>query len=100
MFLGSIGNPVGSLVIATGRTDLEFYWNIFVLLLMPITIYFGSYYGQEGVAWSLSIFMLFIIYPFWKLLINKMISISFVEYIKAIMPNYRYLFHTLVLAEK
>lgn len=100
MFLRSTYNPVGSLVIATGRTDLEFYWNIFVLLLMPISIYSGSYYGQEGVAWALSIFMLFAIYPFWKLLINKMVIISFGSYIQALIPNYRYLLKQLLIAKK
>jgi O-antigen/teichoic acid export membrane protein len=91
MFLRSTGNPVGSLVIATGRTDLEFYWNIISLLLMPLSIYIGSFYGKEGVAWALSLFVFFSIYPFFKLLITKMIPVSFSEYIKALIPNFNYL---------
>lgn len=99
MFLRSTYNPVGTLVVATGRTNLQFYWNIFVLMFMPLFIYFGSYYGQKGVAWSLSIFMLLAIYPFWKILVNKMVNISFGEYIKALIPNYQYWINQLLLAK-
>lgn len=100
MFLRATSNPVGSLVIATGRTNLEFYWNIFSLFVMPASIYLGSFYGKEGVAWSLSIFMLASMYPFFKLVITKMIPVSFSEYIKALIPNYKFLFKQFGLTNK
>ncbi|WP_458628875.1 MOP flippase family protein [Winogradskyella sp. PC D3.3] len=89
MYLRSIGNPVGSLVIATGRTELEFYWNIFSLVFMPIFIFAGSFYGVEGVAYGLALFMLSAIFPFWKFLINKMITVNFNDYVKALMPKFK-----------
>lgn len=100
MFLRATYNPVGSLVIATGRTDLEFYWNIFSLVAMPGCIYLGSFYGQEGVAWALSIFMFISIYPFFKLLITKMIPISFFEYLEALIPSHKFLFLQLGFIKK
>ena len=100
MFLRATFNPVGSLVVATGKTDLDFYWNIFSLLVMPVCIYIGSFYGQNGVAWALSIFMFLAIYPFYKLLITKMIPISFTDYLKALIPNYKFLFQQLGLIKK
>jgi hypothetical protein len=67
---------------------------------MPGLIYFGSFYGIYGIAWSLSIFMVIAIYPFFKLLITKMIPISFPEYLKALIPNYKFLFQQFGLVKK
>ncbi|KAB1067861.1 MOP flippase family protein [Tamlana haliotis] len=89
MYLKSINNPIGCLIIATGRTKLEFYWHLLSLVVFPIFIYIGSYYGIYGVASSQSIFMIITLYPFWKILINKMINVKFSEYLYSLIPNYR-----------
>ncbi|MFT7298484.1 MAG: O-antigen/teichoic acid export membrane protein, partial [Sphingobacteriales bacterium] len=39
MILRSIGSPVGSLVIATGKTHLDLVWNSITFLVMPVVIY-------------------------------------------------------------
>lgn len=83
MIFRSIGNPVGSLVVATGRTDLDLNWNLFTLLLSPLIIYLGSLSGINGVALSLIISMIVLFYPSWKYMISKMINISFGTYVKA-----------------
>lgn len=83
MIFRAIGNPVGSLVVATGRTDLEFRWNILNLLIMPIFIYIGSRYGINGVAVSLAVVMVLLFVPSWKYLVYKMTGASLLEYIKA-----------------
>ncbi len=85
MIFRSIGNPIGSLVIATGRTDLEFYWNLTTLFILPIFIYVGSRTGIEAVAWSMCIAMAILFYPSWKLLVHKMTGANFKEYIWAII---------------
>ncbi|MBU2950242.1 MOP flippase family protein [Tamlana agarivorans] len=87
MYLRSLGNPVGALVTATGRTDLEFYWNILALCVVPLIVYISSFMGVNGIAIGLSLFMLLAFYPFYKLLISKMISCSFKEYTKATIIN-------------
>lgn len=90
MYLRSLGNPVGSLVTATGRTDLEFYWNCFALLAMPVFIFLGAQFNVNGIAIGLSLFMLLAFYPFYRLLVCKMIDVSFTEYSKSILirPNH------------
>lgn len=88
MVFRAIGNPIGSLVIATGRTDLEFYWNMLNLLILPFFIYFGANYGIEQVAYSLvlAVFILFV--PSWRLLTYKMTGASFKEYLIAIFITF------------
>jgi O-antigen/teichoic acid export membrane protein len=88
MLLRAIGNPIGSLVIATGRTDLEFYWNLITLILMPISVIIGAQFSLEGVAISLTITMLVMLFPSWFFLIKKLLRASFKEYLIALIPNY------------
>ncbi|PQA52730.1 MOP flippase family protein [Siphonobacter curvatus] len=84
MILRAIGNPVGSLVAATGRTDLEFYWNFITLFIMPLFIYVGSKLGIVEVTISLDIAMIILFVPNWKLLINKLTGATLQEYLRAI----------------
>lgn len=84
MVFRAIGNPIGSLVIATGNTRLEFIWNVFTLLITPFFIYLGSFWGIIGVASALVMAMVILFYPSWKLLVYKMTNASFKEYIWAI----------------
>jgi O-antigen/teichoic acid export membrane protein len=41
----STGNPVGSLLLARGRADLGFRWNLFLLLLVPPIVYYTARTG-------------------------------------------------------
>lgn len=84
MIFRALGNPIGSLVIATGRTDLEFKWNIMNLLIMPVFIYAGSSFGINGVAFALTMVMTVLFVPSWKYLVHKMTNASLTEYIRAI----------------
>lgn len=84
MYLRSLGSPVGSLVTATGRTDLEFYWNCFALLAMPLFIFIGAQFNVNGIAIGLSLFMLLAFYPFYRLLVIKMIDVTFKSYLISI----------------
>lgn len=83
MIFRSIGNPVGSLVIATGRTDIDLTWNLITLIITPFSIWIGSYHGINGVAISLICSMILLYYPSWKFMISKMIPVGFTEYLKA-----------------
>ena len=50
----SITNPVGSLQIATGRTDIGFYWTLFRASITPAALLFGIHFGGiQGVSYSL-----------------------------------------------
>lgn len=95
MYLRSLGNPVGSLVTATGRTDLEFYWNCFALFAMPLFVFIGAQFNVNGIAIGLSLFMLLAFYPFYRLLVRKMIDVSFTEHSKSLLIKPKYLIKNL-----
>lgn len=49
----STGNPVGSLLLARGKANWGFWWNLGLFFYVPIGIYVGSHWGLEGVSWAL-----------------------------------------------
>ena len=85
MYLRSLGNPLGSLVTATGRTDFEFYWNCFALITMPLFVFIGAQYNVNGIAIGLSLFTLLAFYSCYTLLVVKMIYITFKSYLISIL---------------
>lgn len=89
MYLRSIGNPIGGLVIATGRTDIEFYWNIIVLAVMPWSIFIGAQFSIETVAISMSLTMLGLFVLAWRILVFQLSGATFYEYILKIKPNWK-----------
>jgi O-antigen/teichoic acid export membrane protein len=76
----STGNPVGSLVLAKGRADLSFYWNLGLFYIIPISIYVGSFKGVVGVAISLVILQLLLSIPNWYFLVRPLCKAKFQEY--------------------
>lgn len=91
MIVRAIGNPIGSLIIATGRTDLEFYWNIFTLSIMPAAIYIGAQFSLVGVALSITITMILLLIPSWWFLMKRLVNISLYEFLKSLVPKYHFL---------
>lgn len=89
MFMRVLNNPAGSLVIATGKTNLEFYWGLFSLLIMPVVILTGSFFGLIGIALAMIISSILLIIPFWQFLIKRLINISFSAYLKGMVPYFR-----------
>lgn len=85
MLFRAIGNPVGSLLVATGKTYLGFYWNSFTFLIMPVLVFFGARFGVLGIAIALNSTMVLLFYPSWWFLIRKMIGASFREYLWAVI---------------
>src|SRR5690606_38018707 len=88
MIIRSIGNPVGALVVATGRTDLEFLWNLLVLLIVPVAIWIGSLFGIEGVVYSILLSRLVLFVPSWYILIWRTVGIPLKDYTLAIVPRF------------
>lgn len=82
MIIRSVGNPIGSLTIATGKTYLEFYWNLLMMLLIPLFIFVGSFFGIYAISYALVLSSIIGFYPFWRFLVSKMINVSFWEYFK------------------
>jgi O-antigen/teichoic acid export membrane protein len=58
-FLRSTGNPVGSLLLAKGRADLGFRWNLALLFTTAPVVYAGAKLGGAlGIAVALVLLML------------------------------------------
>lgn len=78
-----IGNPVGNLAIAKGRTDISFkYTWVRVVVTVPI-VFITSLFSITGVAWGqvvLSVIMFFVSY---KMLIYKLIKLPLKDYVVA-----------------
>ena len=92
MIFRAIRNPIGSLVVATGRTDIEFVWNIVLLILMPIVVYFGSMFGVVEVTIALTTAMILLFLPSWYFLVRKMTGSTLKEYVNAILNiNFNFL---------
>jgi O-antigen/teichoic acid export membrane protein len=81
----STGNPVGTLVLAKGRADLSFYWNLGLFFIIPISIYLGSFQGVFGVAIALVALQVLLSIPNWYFLVNRLSEASFTDYFMQII---------------
>lgn len=81
----STGNPIGSLLLAKGRADLGFYWNLGLFTFIPVTIYFGSNWGLVGIAYSLLGLISFLTIPNWYFMVKPLCGTGFSEYFREIL---------------
>tara|TARA_B110000027_G_C16108749_1_gene296605 strand:- start:205 stop:1650 length:1446 start_codon:yes stop_codon:yes gene_type:complete len=80
-YIASISNPVGSLQIATGRTDIGFKWTIITFLISPIVIYLASLINIEAVVFSRLLLYIVLIIPLWFIQLKPMIKVTLKEYL-------------------
>ncbi|MDD2636670.1 MAG: MOP flippase family protein [Bacteroidales bacterium] len=79
--LAALSNPVGSLQIATGRTDIGFKWTILRVIVTPPVIFVGTLINIEAVAaFYASLSLLFVI-PLWYILLKPLANIKLKEYL-------------------
>ena len=78
--LRSTGNPVGALLMARGKADLSFKWNMAWLLIMPPAIWLGSEYGAMGMAISMSALGIIGYWPNWYFLVRPLCGAGLGEY--------------------
>lgn len=79
----SIVNPIGSILLAKGRVDIGFYWNVFTVIMVSIAVIVGVNWGIVGVAVAILVLQIpffFIIQP----IVNRLINLTFSQYFKAI----------------
>ncbi|HMW54781.1 MAG TPA: MOP flippase family protein [Accumulibacter sp.] len=76
----STSNPVGSLLMARGRADISFKWNIALLAVMPPAIWFGSRHGITGMGYAMTGVMVLAFWPNWRYQIWPLCGAGFVEY--------------------
>lgn len=85
--LRSTGNPVGSLLMARGRADLSFKWNIAWLFVMPPVIWFGSQYGVMGMAVAMTALGIIGYWPNWYFMVRPLCGAGLNEYsVQVIVP--------------
>lgn len=98
MYLRGIHNPIGSLLIATGRTDLDLIWQILYLTATVIFLFLGSFFGINGILISFICLILFMAVPAWYIFYKNLIDLSLKDYLKAVViskSHYTFLFDIL-----
>ena len=83
--LRSTGNPIGSLLLAKGKANLGFYWNLGLLLYIPTVIAIASKWGILGISWMLVFLSASLIIPSWFFLVKPLCGATFYEYHKPII---------------
>lgn len=81
----STGNPIGSLLLARGRADLGFWWNLGLFFYVPIAVWIFSRWGLVGVAIGLNFIIATLAFPGWKILVKPLCGAGFLEYNKEIL---------------
>jgi lipopolysaccharide exporter len=88
--LRSTGNPVGSLLLAKGRADLGFKWNLGLTVTQIPGLYLGAKLGGAvGVAIAFSILMAIYSIIGYFVLISKLIGPCPRAYIQSMWPSLR-----------
>ena len=80
--LRSIGNPVGSLLLAVGKADLSFKWNFALLFVIPPTLWFFGRSGIQGLAMGQMVLLLILLIPGWYFLVRPNCGAGAWEYFK------------------
>lgn len=83
--LRSIVTMVGSIILAKGRPDIEFKWSIFTFIPRTLILFVGSFYGLNGVAISLCLYMLLSI-PILQWIAIRLINLRYTKFVKVLMP--------------
>ena len=78
--LRSTANPVGSLLIARGRADLSFKWNLALFFIVTPVAWFGSLWGGVGLALSSLGLMIVLYVPNWYFLVRPLCGAGLREY--------------------
>jgi hypothetical protein len=80
----SVGNPVGSLLLAVGRADVSFKWNLSLLLIVPPGLLIGALWGIVGLVITQALLMAVLLVPGWYFLIWPTCGARLQEYLKCI----------------
>jgi O-antigen/teichoic acid export membrane protein len=82
--LRSTGNPVGSLLMARGRVDLGFRWNLAWMGIFAAAAYAGSQFGALGMALALLSVSMVGQLPNWYFLVRPLCGARFGEYFRTL----------------
>ncbi len=84
----STGNAGGSLLLACGRADWAFYWNLVLFVFIPLIIFVGAKMGGlQGVAWALLGLQTFLLFAWYYFIVRRLLGDCFSGFIRSmIMP--------------
>ncbi len=83
--LRSVINAGGSLILAKGRADWTFYWNIFLLFLYPAAIYLAARSGDlSKLALTLTCLQVIVLFLYHRALIQPLTGIRVGRFLSAI----------------
>ena len=86
--LRSAGNPIGSLLLAKGRADLGFKWNVAVMITQIPGLYLGAKFGGTvGVAIAFAILMGIYTILEYPILIRTLLGPCLYEYVSSMWPS-------------
>lgn len=77
----SFGNPAGSLLLAVGKADLSFKWNVGATIGLVPFIYVGSLFGVFGLAIGSVVYSAVTFVPFWFWVIKPCCNVKFKDYV-------------------
>lgn len=80
----SISNPVGSLQVALGRTDIGFYWTVYRIIMTLAIVFTASFFSIEMLVVLFLLSAIVNTLIAWRFQLYYMIRISFSEYIREI----------------
>jgi len=83
IYLRSMGQNIGIIVITTGRTDYEFYWNIFVTLITPVVIIAAAQFSIVHIIAALGLMQFGLLFPGWFVFFKKLIRLEFLPFINS-----------------
>lgn len=84
--LRSVGNPVGSLIQATGRAALAFRWELIMLSSIPVVLWVGLHWGVTGLATAMLAYAAALVVPAWYFLGRPICAVRFGEYAGQLVP--------------
>lgn len=80
----SIENPIGSLVMAMGKPQIEMFWNMAMMIFMPLVVLISSSFGIHGVAYGNVVAIILLFVPGWYFLVFKLCGATLNEYFSKI----------------
>jgi lipopolysaccharide exporter len=83
----SLGNPVGALLLAKGRADLGFRWNLGLLIVQAPVLFFSVHaWGIVGTAYALLCLQVCYFVLSYFLLIERMVGPCFRSFMMSVIP--------------
>ncbi|WP_236890966.1 MOP flippase family protein [Desulfoluna limicola] len=81
--LKSLGNPVGSIILAKGKANIGFYFNIVAVTIVSVAVVIGSQWSATCVAAALLVAQV-ILFIFLQPIANNLINLRLSKYMVAI----------------